>query len=97
MIKLLDYVYGFIQKSVWVAALLLIFILSSKPLMEITQYPDAFFRGGVYYLFHLVWILTVVLGVYFVAKIISNILLISEPIFIQHSEDTNKESAKDSS
>lgn len=95
MNNFLNYVHSFIQKAVWVISLILISVTSYKPVIVIINDPDTFSTGNFYCLYYLVWILTSVLGFYFIAKIISNILMVSEPVFLSKKEDLKHEDEKD--
>lgn len=79
MDNLLSYLYLFIKKAVWITALILIIMLVSKPITAIINNPDIFSHGNIDCLYYLVWIFTVISGIYFIASIISNILDFSEP------------------
>jgi hypothetical protein len=87
MANLLNWLYSFINKAIWVIALLSIFSIAGKPLTIIINNPEAFSRGSLDCLYYLPWILTTVLGIYFTAKIISKIIEISEPIIITKNKN----------
>lgn len=91
MDNLLNYLYLFVQKAIWIIALILIVALSSKPISVIIDDPTTFSTGNFYCLYYFVWILTVVLSVYFIARIISHIFTAPEPIIFRKNEIEKKD------
>ncbi len=87
MEDLISWLYSFLHKAIWILALIFIIYFAHEPLLKIMNNPEIFKEGNFYCLYYFVWILTVVLGFYFLAKIISNILAISDPIFIKEIND----------
>jgi hypothetical protein len=93
MDKFANWFYTFINKAIWIAALILITTLTIKPITLIASNPEAFSSGSLNCMYYLVWIITSVIGVYYVAKILSNIITISEPFFYI-SDESDEEKVK---
>lgn len=91
MDNLLNYLYLFVQKAVWIIALILIIALSGKPISAIINDPTTFSIGNFYCLYYFVWILTVVLSVYFIARIISHIVTAPEPMIFREKDIQKKD------
>ncbi|WP_320734471.1 hypothetical protein [Enterobacter sp. 214E4] len=93
MDKFANWFYTFINKAIWICALILIFVLTVKPVTLIANNPDAFSSGSLNCMYYLVWIITSVIGVYYVAKILSNIIAVSEPFFYV-ADESDEEKVK---
>ncbi|WP_336284226.1 hypothetical protein [Citrobacter arsenatis] len=90
--SLLNWLYIFMHKAIWIIALIIIFALINEPLMHIINHPDSFAEGNFYCLYYLVWIITVILGVYFVTKILSIIITFDGgDMFIREKSDEQHE------
>lgn len=90
MDKFANWFYAFINKAIWISALILIFALTVKPVTLIASNPEAFSSGSLNCMYYLVWIIASVIGVYYVAKILSNIIAVSEPLFCAADESDDE-------